>query len=280
MFSSKILQKTPLFNCELYHDVFWVPVEILGSGTYTESEYRILADSTPERKKQSVRTLYDAIALFLASEFHYCLDGEHFQNEGIIWEFHKPGYYAVKINCGDCADCSSWFQYIIDGRYEESGRLYMIRDTGSGHIINYIKQEGWYYFVDFENYTDFLMNSICDQTGNRIDYLRSKYLTAVLMRSRKIESYVSFIKRYTRHIVTRYLFIVSSSRELYLISREENWDVSKYIYICTNRDNRFIETENGGLLYKIISPRIKVLKSYQRYVDSLEKRNDKNTSSI
>ena len=147
---SNILQKVESFNCRISDDVYWVPLETVGASQIKDRELQLLLKEPPEKKREHIRNLYDATALFVISNFHYCNDAVHLQDSEIVWEFHKSCYSAVKSNYGDCAACSSWLQYFVYGKYEDCGRLCMFRDTGSGHVVNYIKYAEWFYFVDFE----------------------------------------------------------------------------------------------------------------------------------
>ena len=263
---SNILQKVESFNCRISDDVYWVPLETLGASQIKDRELQLLLKEPPEKKREHIRNLYDATALFVISNFHYCNDAVHLQDSEIVWEFHKSCYSAVKSNYGDCAACSSWLQYFVYGKYEDCGRLCMFRDTGSGHVVNYIKYAEWFYFVDFENYTDFLKASICNQTGQRADFVKSRYITAVLLRSRKIESYISFIRRYTRRVVKRYLFTKTSSLEIKPTARDMEWTPEKYIYFLYESDYRAIGKDETDLSYKIINLPEKI---YER-VNSLQ----------
>ena len=61
---------------------------------------------------------------------------------GLNWEHHKPGYHAVRTNCGCCATDSNWLNYILAGDYDEIGFIATSQRDGSGHVYNYILQDG------------------------------------------------------------------------------------------------------------------------------------------
>ena len=114
--------------------------------------------------------------------------------EGSIhWEHHKPGYDAVRTNTGCCATDSNWLRYILDGDYDEIGYIATSQRDGSGHIYNYIKLDGWYYFIDLTHYrTDWVATA--PETGNLEDYQRSDRVLGNIHKVRDVMDYVNYVQ--------------------------------------------------------------------------------------
>ena len=64
---------------------------------------------------------------------------------------------------------------------------------GSGHIFNYIKMDGWYYFIDLTHYrTDWVATAV--ESGNLNDYYSSDFFLGNLHRVRSVKDYVNYIQ--------------------------------------------------------------------------------------
>lgn len=187
------------FCTKLAEDVFWVPVSELGASRYTAEMISGLLALQPEEKQAAVSTLYEAMQLFLLGGFREVLDVEVIHENGIGWEHHKPGYYAVKTNCGCCASTGSWLAYILAGRYEEMGLITFLRPDCSGHVFNYILRDSWYYFIDLMPFTAKYAESNVAETGLKSDFVRSRYLTGVCVKSRSLADYVTFFERMLKY---------------------------------------------------------------------------------
>ena len=111
-----------------------------------------LASCLAALQKGAPSTLYEALQLYQVGNFAPSADNIRSFENGINWEHHKPGYHAVRTNTGCCATDSNWLRYILDGDYDEVGFLATSQRDGSGHVYNYILQDGWYYFIDLTHY--------------------------------------------------------------------------------------------------------------------------------
>ena len=106
-----------------------------------------------------------ALQLYQISDFRAADDNVRIPESGINWEHHKPGYYAVLTNEGCCATDSNWLNYILRGDYEEVGYMATSQRDGGGHIFNYIKHEGFYYFIDLTHYRASDYNTAVENGG-------------------------------------------------------------------------------------------------------------------
>lgn len=183
------------FCTEIGKNVFWVPVRELGESNYSNIEMKYLCSLSPEEKQKQITTLYEALQLFVLSEFTETLDIVNIEEDGNIWEHHKPGYFAVKTNTGCCATTSSWLTYILDNKYEEVGLLCFSRPDGSGHVFNYIKQHTWYYIIDLMPFTHQYISHNCAETGLKSDFVKSKYVTSICVKTKNLHDYAIYFNR-------------------------------------------------------------------------------------
>ena len=180
------------YEREVAEDVWWVPVVSLGKSGYTNADIAAMVTEKPEAKQKAVSTLYEALQLFQISNFSEADDNVRIMENRLDWEHHKPGYDAVRTNEGCCASDSNWLNYILKGDYEQVGFLAYSQQDGSGHIINYIYHDGFYYFIDLTHYrTDFL-DSSAPETGDMGDYRNSDFVSGNLHKARTPEAYVQY----------------------------------------------------------------------------------------
>ena len=178
---------------EVYPDVYWVPARSLGNSRYSNADIFQMVDHSPEDKQAAVSTLYEALQLYQVSGFIYADDNIRMGENGIAWEHHKPGYYAVLTNNGCCATDSNWLHYILDGDYDEIGYIATSQRDGNGHVFNYILQDGWYYMIDLTHYrTDCIATATED--GNLDSYYSSDFILGNIHKTRSPEAYAEYIQ--------------------------------------------------------------------------------------
>lgn len=178
---------------EVHPDVYWVPARSLGDSRYSNAEIFQMLQASPEDKQAAVSTLYEALQLYQVGGFASADDNIRMRENGIDWEHHKPGYYAVLTNCGCCATDSNWLHYILDGDYDEIGYIATSQRDGSGHVFNYILQDGWYYMIDLTHYrTDWIATATED--GYLDSYHRSDPILGNIHKTRSLEAYADYIQ--------------------------------------------------------------------------------------
>ena len=181
------------FSEEVFDGVFWVPARTLGESRYTNGEISNMVSEAPETKQQKISTLYEALQLYQIGGFCAADDNIRISENGIDWEHHKPGYYAVLTNCGCCATDSNWLNYILKDDYDEVGFIATSQRDGSGHIYNYIKDGEWYYFIDLTHYrTDWVATA--PESGNLDEYYRSDFILGNIHRTKSVEKFVSYVQ--------------------------------------------------------------------------------------
>ena len=188
------------FNIEVADDVFWVPVNSLGKTKYSNEQIAAMVNLSPEQKQASIRTLFEAVQLYQISKFKGIYDNIKISEEGIEWEHHKPGFDSVRTNEGCCASDATWLTYILKNDYEEIGTCGFGQHDGNGHIINYIKHDGWYYFIDMMQYRADSLPTSGTETGQIKDYLKAyEAAGGNFHRSKSISSYVEYLKKSLKH---------------------------------------------------------------------------------
>lgn len=181
------------FCTEVAQGVYWVPARALGGSDYTNAEIRAMLTDTPEEKQEKIDTLYEALQLYQIGEFAEGDDNIRIREGSINWEHHKPGYHAVRTNRGCCATDANWLRYLLDGDYDEVGYLATSQRDGSGHIINYIRQDGWYYFIDLTHYrTDNLDTAV--ENGDLAGYYRTDFISGNIHKVRDTADYVAYVQ--------------------------------------------------------------------------------------
>jgi len=181
------------FEIEVAPGVFWVPASVLGGSRYTNAQIYGMLIGSPEAKQEQIATLYEALQLYQVGNFYSSDDNERIFENGVNWEHHKPGYDAVRTNTGCCATDSNWLNFILRGDYEEVGYMATSQRDGSGHIFNYIKHDGWYYFVDLTHYrTDWIATAV--ESGDINDYYSSDFIAGNVHKTESVQAYVDYIQ--------------------------------------------------------------------------------------
>lgn len=182
------------YEVEVADGVWWVPAVSLGESRYTNSDIAKMVNTRPGQKREKLATLYEALQLFQIGNFANGNDNQRISERGVNWEHHKPGYHAVRTNEGCCATDSNWLNYILWQDYDEVGFLAYSQSDGGGHILNYIKHEGFYYFIDLTHYrTDFL-DSSAPETGNLADYRKSDFVAGNVHKAASPAAYVDYCR--------------------------------------------------------------------------------------
>lgn len=181
------------FSVEVYPGVHWVSARTLGDSRYTNAEISAKLPARPEEKQRDISTLYEALQLYQVGGFYASDDNIRLPENGVNWEHHKPGYDAVRTNTGCCATDSNWLRYILDGDYDEIGYIATSQRDGSGHIYNYILQDGQYYFIDLTHYrTDWIATAV--ESGSMDDYNASDRVLGNIHRTESVDSFVGYVQ--------------------------------------------------------------------------------------
>ncbi len=191
----QMLRHDASFEVEVSSGVYWVPAVTLGRSRFSNRDIHHMLGMSPEEKQAEISTLYEALQLYQVGGFYPSDDNVRRMEGGVNWEHHKPGYHAVRTNTGCCATDSNWLRYILDGDYEEVGYIATSQRDGSGHIFNYILQDGWYYIIDLTHYR---ANEGPIVTAVEDGQLSSYYLTDFILgnihKVRDIGDYVTYIQ--------------------------------------------------------------------------------------
>ncbi len=181
------------FEVEVAPGVYWVPAVSLGESRYTNGQVYDMLPAAPEEKAELIGTLYEALQFYQIGNFTASDDNQRIPENGVNWEHHKPGYYAVLTNTGCCATDSNWLNYLLAGDYDEVGYIATSQPDGSGHIYNCIYEDGWYYIIDLTHYRHSDYNTAVEN-GDLNGYHRSDFILGNIHKTRDIHHYVDYVQ--------------------------------------------------------------------------------------
>jgi hypothetical protein len=206
------------YEIEVYKDVYWVPVNQLGKTRYTNDDIKTLLKLKPEEKRDKINTLYEAIQLYQIGNFKGVLDNQKIIAGNLCWNYHKPGFHAVRTNEGCCASNSNWLSYLLKDKYEQAGFLHYSQRDGGGHIMSYIFHNGWYYFIDMMMYRTDQLEYSGKETGTIEGYRDNELIAGNFFKSRMPISYVNFCLN--KHRDAPVLFIIIVENEVYAMAAD------------------------------------------------------------
>jgi hypothetical protein len=185
------LRDSANFEIEVYPNVFWIPANALGYTRYTNDEVKKNLSLAPNEKRQKINNLYEAIQLFQMSKFKGIIDNVRVLEEDttILWVFHKKGFDAVRTNEGCCAANSNWLSYMLHDRYDEIGCFGICEADGNGHIINYIKNGDWYFFIDMMMQRFDSVKDTAVENGNSDDY-KNNIMPAYIYKTKSFDDFI------------------------------------------------------------------------------------------
>lgn len=248
------------FQKKVSKNTYWVPINTLGNRSYNSlEEYQLISRMSIKDKKRKVLNLYDAVLLFICSEFRNDLGVKHVNISGIEWETYQSGIESVEKNSGCCSSCASWLSYMLEGIYEEIGMLLIMRYGMSGHCINYIRHKNKLYFIDMQTFTMENLRFRVPETGEIRDFMNAKYITSIFVEASSFEDYVNYHRRLMRNIVKDFIFI-KINMDTCIPSGIKNQDYS-HIYLPQGFEYDVIECEHPlDMNYEIKDVDISALK--------------------
>lgn len=151
----------------------WTLEKAFKQREYTDEEIQQLASAglTLEEAADKLHYIEDAALFLRASGYRidekdpYFLQGRYVNfslNPGCYiggygWDWGLPADYTYEYMAGTCNGTSNLMNRLLAGDYEEQGYVLYL----GGHIFNYIKQGGYYYFCDFPR-SDVISNTHLD----------------------------------------------------------------------------------------------------------------------
>lgn len=129
-------------------DYYYLPFE-LGHPQYSVDEIQkmIHDDLTLDEAAARISTVADAIQYLHQKGFGSASGDLHFQHSGIEWSVNRSPQTVFDENQGNCGGGSSLLNYLLRNDFDEQGYVAEAGNQG-GHIYNYFKQDGVYYFLD------------------------------------------------------------------------------------------------------------------------------------
>lgn len=176
------------FEIPIANGVRWVPANVLGKPNSSKKTLLSLWD--PEKLRAEVDSLYEAMMFIKGTDQFVGTVNKRIMEGEINWEHHMPGYLAVNSEEQNCASLANLLHYLVEDDYDEVGYLMLSQKDGSGHVINYIYQDGAYYFIDMTHFLNgFQMPG--KETGKIEDYDQSDFLSANVHRVSDPADYVN-----------------------------------------------------------------------------------------
>lgn len=161
-----ILRDEARFRERIGEGTYWVPMNALGRGEYTDTEIFELAKTRdPEVIQAAIHTVYDAYQYFYLTNVKFSQDMyQRVVMNGAIWEVHQPGRTALLTNEGNCSALASLLCYLLEDDYDEIGYFMSYSLEESGHAVNYIKDGDRLYFLDMSSMSHAMVERIrsCD----------------------------------------------------------------------------------------------------------------------
>jgi len=244
-----ILKRMP-FELKLSKDVYWIPYTFLcEQPIYSYKEIEEISKLMPEEKRQFINTIEDAIKLFVISDFSEMDDTVKICKKDICWEYYADGEQAMLANQGCCSTCCAWANYLLKDNFDEVGIIGIIRPVG-GHAINYFYTDGWFYIMDFQTLIGKYRDKICPQTGKRKDFVKSGFISGILVRAKSLEAYVQYYSRYTQQLIPEHLFLRETMPNACPIGEKKAKDGIRKIYIPKEMKVDLIEQKKQPLIIK------------------------------
>ena len=222
---------------EVGDGVYWVPANTLGTSDYTNAQIQAMLTATPEQKRDTIDTLYEALQLYQIGGFYGSDDNFYLDEYGLQWEHHKPGYHAVRTNNGCCATSANWLHYILDGDYEEIG-FYSYYGLGGGHVFNYIKHNGWYYFADLTSWPAGNINVNAIESGNINDFYNSDIIGGNILKAASLEDFADYI-----------LEVINDPPGLIYVRQTDNVSPSATLWLMGGQELVFTDDVDVTVLY-------------------------------
>lgn len=129
---------------------FYDCLKALGEPEYTVSQIRemIEFDLTLDEIAQQISTYADLLQYLYIKGYKTSSESDiHFNANGIDWSVNKTADRVFNSNTGNCGGGSILVNYILQDDYEEQGYIHETWND-SGHVFNYFRKDGIYYFVD------------------------------------------------------------------------------------------------------------------------------------
>lgn len=182
------------FEVYLEEDIVWVPVNRLG---HSQLLYDDIVANQQDYVwfKENINTVYEIIQYlqYTAYQPSDCANQRIYEN-GYHWEHHEPAEITIMNHQGNCASMANMFVFALEGHYDEVGYIAWSMPDGGGHILNYVKHEGYYYVIDLTNYTLVSMSAGIED-GELRSYYNADFVSGNLHRVPSLEAYADYFYR-------------------------------------------------------------------------------------
>ncbi|RAK06965.1 hypothetical protein C8C77_11956 [Halanaerobium saccharolyticum] len=175
-----------------FNNMIWVPASSLGKPEINKVDIYDLKNDIKMAQKE-IDNVYEAL-MFVNLFFDSSSGNLKVRSKNIEWEFSEPIELVFETKTGNCAGMSNLVDYLLEGDYEEEGLMWRHMNKNAkrngGHIINYVKHNGRYYFFDVLSVTK-SNDSYPVENGSMREQGRVDWADPVIMA--KPEEYMKFI---------------------------------------------------------------------------------------
>lgn len=218
------------YRTRIAKGLYWVPARILGECHYSKSEIELISRMSLQEMTGKIKNLSEAIEIFVASKYRCKNITYTVINNGLEWECHPSIENFFQGKAGDCASAAAWLTTVLSECYDSIEQLLIFRDNDSGHVINVIKHNSSFYFVDMYLHLVEYQKCICPESGKLIDFAKQTYITSVVYESDKIETFVDFYSKVMKNHVKEHIFFVLKAEMMPPIASKKN-DGELLVYI-------------------------------------------------
>ena len=113
----------------------------------SEVQAMIAQELTLDEVAEKIDTLADAIQYLHQKGFVFDGGDLQFWYGSCRWSVNRSAQTVFKDNVGNCGGGSNLLNYLLQGDFEEQGYV-QYKWNANGHITNYFKQDGMYFFFD------------------------------------------------------------------------------------------------------------------------------------
>ncbi len=205
MFNTWNLRYDACFETLIAPGLLWVPMNSLGKCKYTKSELKKIMNSLPEDSNK-LTSLYEIVAGFQIMDFEEKTTNVLVDYNDLQLEIYESPEKAIKKRHGVCSGIASWLNYFLNKMFEQSGYIFIMRSTLSGHIINYFFHEGFYYIIDLNLMLQKYQNDIPVENGDFSSFCNNKFFTGCLFKTKDLKYFINFYEAYTTIANVSFLF--------------------------------------------------------------------------
>jgi hypothetical protein len=201
------LRKEASYTTTVFPSIEWVPYSSVGITKFSKDNImEIIHSKEKESLKHYISCPYEIIQYLQHSDFAEVNDHSFSYSNGNKWEHHKSGLDALRANQGSCSSIAGIIPYFLEGHYENVGSLCILSSSGNGHALNYLQLNGYFYIMDLFVQMNSYARHIPIETGKKVDFVRTKYITGGCLRTHSLHCFLLFFEKYNKKAYKQFLY--------------------------------------------------------------------------